>query len=133
MTQAVAGPGWVVTHNGTTISEVLDVSGPGQKVDKDEATNQSSPNFYKEWVPTLLDGGDFMFSCNYIPGDSSQQGLLTAMQSRAIQAFTLTAPDPYSGETISFNGYVEGWDPKTPKSKIATLDVKVAVSGPVTV
>lgn len=131
MTQAVAGPGWLLKHNGTLIDEVLDISGPEQKADKDEATNQSSPGFYKEWIPTLIDGGDVSFTANYIPGNATQQGLLTAMQARTLEAFTLTAPAPYNSEVIAFNAWVTDWDIKTPFSKKATLSCKLAVNGPV--
>jgi hypothetical protein len=130
---AVAGPGWLLKHGGTTIAEVRDISGPEQKAEKDDVTNQSSPDFYKEWIPTLLDGGDVSFNCNYIPGNASQQGLLAAMQARTLEDFSLTAPAPYSGEVITFQGYVTDWDIKTPHAKHAELNVKIAVTGPVTV
>lgn len=132
MSGAVAGPGWLLAHDGNLIEEVIDITGPEQKADKDDVTNQSSPDFYREWIPTLLDGGDVKFNCNYIPGSSSQQGLLTAMQARTLEPFTLTAPAPYSSEVISFNAYVIDWDLKTPHNKKATLECKLAVTGPVT-
>jgi hypothetical protein len=133
MSGAVAGPGWLLKHAGTLIEEVLDISGPEQKAEKDDVTNQSSPNFYKEWIPTLLDGGDVSFTCNLIPGSSSQIGLLTAMQARTLEAFTLTPPSPYGGNSYAWNAYVVDWDIKTPHSKKATFNVKLAVTGPVSV
>lgn len=132
MSGAVAGPGWLLKHNGSLIEEVIDISGPEQKAEKDDVTNQSSPNFYKEWIPTLLDGGDVKFNANYIPGAAVQGGLLTAMQARTLEDFTLTPPTPYAANVISFSAYVTDWDLKTPHSKKATLEVKLSVSGPVT-
>jgi len=70
MSNAVAGPGWILRHAGTVVAEVRDINGPEQVADKDDVTNQSSPNHYREWVTTLLDGGDVTFVCNHIPGDS---------------------------------------------------------------
>jgi hypothetical protein len=131
VSNAVAGPGWVLQHNGNTIEEVIDISGPEQKAEKDDVTNQSSPNFYKEWIPTLLDGGDVSFNCNYVPGSSTQGALLTAMQARTLEPFTLE--DPASVSTLSWNAYVMDWDLKTPHNKKATLQVKLAVTGPVTI
>lgn len=132
MSGAVAGPGWLLKHSGTLISEVIDISGPEQKAEKDDVTNQSSPGFYKEWIPTLLDGGDVSFNCNFIPGDASQGALLTAMQARTLEDFTLEPPSPYASEVITFTAFVMDWDIKTPHSKKATLQIKLAVSGPVT-
>ena len=132
MSGAVAGPGWILKHNGNTISEVIDISGPEQKAEKDDVTNQSSPDFYKEWIPTLLDGGDVSFNCNLIPGSATQIALLTAMQARTLEPFTLTPPEPYDGNGYAWDAYVVDWDIKTPHNKKAMLNVKLAVTGPVT-
>lgn len=131
MSQAVAGPGWILAHDGNTVEEVIDISGPEQKADKDDVTNQSSPDFYREWIPTLLDGGDVKFNCNFIPGATEQGALLSAMQARTLEDFSLTPPSPYASNVISFQAYVVDWDLKTPHNKKATLEVKLAVTGPV--
>jgi len=131
MSNAVSGgPGTLLKHNGTTIAEVLDIDGPGQKAEKDDVTNQSSPDFYREWITTLLDGGDVKFKCNYIPGDSSQIGLLTALQGRGIEPFTIDGP---GASAIAFDARLMEWAPKFPIGKKATLDVTLAVTGPVAV
>jgi hypothetical protein len=132
MSGAVAGPGWLLKHNGALVEEVIDISGPEQKAEKDDVTNQSSPNFYKEWIPTLLDGGDVSFNANFVPGATEQGNLLSAMQARTLEPFTLTPPTPYAANVISFDAYVTDWDIKTPHNKKATLQVKLAVTGPVT-
>jgi hypothetical protein len=131
MTLAVAGPGWALRHAGTLIAEVRDIDGPQQKADMDNATNQSSPGHYKEWVTTLIDGGDVKFACNYVPGDSSQIALLTALKNRVEEAYTLT--DPSGASTISFNARVMTWHVKSPHAKIATIDIDLRVTGEVTV
>lgn len=133
MSNAVAGPGWILAHAGTTVAEVRDISGPEQKAEKDDVTNQSSPNFYREWITTLLDGGDVSFAANYIPGDASQTALLTALQARGVEAFTITPPSPNASHVISFNGRVTDFSSKFPVAKAAMLDIKIAVTGPVTI
>ena len=131
MSNAVAGPGFLLKHAGTLIAEVRDISGPAQVAEKDDVTNQSSPNFYREWITTLLDGGDVTFTCNHIPGDTSQIGLLTALQGRGVEAFTIE--DPTASETIAFDARVGKWETKFPVAKAATLDVTLHVTGPVTI
>lgn len=133
MSNAVAGPGFILAHNGTTVAEVRDISGPEQKAEKDDVTNQSSPDFYREWITTLLDGGDVSFTCNYIPGDSSQNGLLTALQARGVEPFTITPPSPNETHVISFDARVTDFDSKFPVAKAATLNIKLAVTGPVSI
>lgn len=142
MSNAVAGPGWLLQHSAhgagvfTTLSEVRDISGPPQTLEKDEVTNQSSPNFYKEWLATLLDGGEVTFTCNFIPGDATQNsttGLLSWMQGRGIQDWQIVPPSPNAAHTLTFSGYVTKWDSKFPVAKAATLDITLTVTGPVTV
>lgn len=133
MTSAVAGPGFLLTHAGTLVAEVRDITGPAQVAEKDDVTNQSSPNQYREWITTLLDGGDVTFVCNYIPGDTSQVALLTALQGRGVEAFVITPPSPNAAHTLAFNARVGKWETKFPVAKAATLDVTLHVTGAVTV
>lgn len=141
MSNAVSGPGWLLQRSAhsanvyTTLSEVRDISGPSQVLEKDEVTNQSSPNFYKEWITTLLDGGQVTFVVNYIPNDPTQNsvtGLLSWMQGRGLQDFQIVPPSPNAARTIQFSAFVTKWDLKTPVAKAATLDIDLTVTGPVT-
>ncbi len=142
MSNAVSGPGWLLQHSAhgagvfTTLSEVRDIAGPAQILEKDDVTNQSSPNFYREWISTLLDGGSVTFVTNYIPGDSTQNsvtGLLSWMQGRGIQDFQIVPPSPNAARIIAFSAFVTKWDPKFPHGKAATLDIDLTVTGPVTI
>ena len=137
MSNAVSGPGWLLADSSIgLIAEVRDISGPAQVAEKDEVTNQSSPNFYKEWLATLLDGGAVTFVCNYIPGDASQDqatGLLSFLQARGLRTWTITPPSPNAAHVITFTAYVTKWDSKFPVAKAATLDIDLTVTGPVTI
>jgi len=136
----VAGPGWLLQHGTsgsgpwTTITEVKDITGPSQTLEKDEITNQSSPSAYKEWVTTLLDGGDVTFKCVLVPGDATQDsvtGLLSWMQGRGLQYWQIVPPGSYSAHTTAFTAYVTKWAPSFPVAKHAELDVTLTVTGPV--
>jgi hypothetical protein len=133
----VSGPGWILADTLIgTIAQVKDISGPAQVADKDEITNQSSPNAYKEWLVTLLDGGAVTFACVYIPSDASigsASGMLSFLQARGVRAWTLTPPSPYTANVISFSAIVTKWDLKSPVGKAATIDVELYVTGPVSV
>lgn len=140
MSNAVAGPGWLLQHSAlgagvyTTLSEVADIKGPAQVLETDEVTNQSSPNQYKEFIATLLDGGEVTFVCNYIPGDATQNsttGLLSWMQARGLQDWKIVPPGSLSSHVITFSAYVTKWDTGLPVAKHATLDVTLRITGPV--
>ena len=130
MSDAQAGPGWLLKHSGTLVAEVRDINGPEQIAETDDVTNQSSPNYYRERVTTLLDGGDVTLECNYIPGNSSQLALLTALQARGVESFTIDQPS--GGTVLAFQARISKWAPKMPRDKAATLDITLAVTGPVT-
>lgn len=139
---AVAGPGWLLQHSAlgagvyTTITEVKDIKGPAQALETDEITNQSSPNQYKEFIATLLDGGEVTFQCVLVPGDATQgsvAGLLSWMQSRGLQDWKLVPPSPYAADYLTWSAYVTKWDTGEPVGKHATLDVTLRITGPVVV
>jgi Lambda phage tail tube protein, TTP len=138
---AVAGPGWLLQHSAlgagvyTTITEVKDIKGPAQALDTDEITNQSSPNQYKEFIATLLDGGEVTFQCVLVPGDATQDsvsGLLSWMQARGLQDWQIVPPGTYSSHTMTFSAYVTKWDTAEPVAAHATLDITLRITGPVT-
>lgn len=134
MSGAIAGPGWELKHAGTLIGEVKDISGPEQEAETDDVTNQSSPNHYQEVISTLIKGGNVTMVCNYVPGDASQVGLLTALQGRGVEAFTIeNNTGTGSAVTIAFDARVTKFGTKFPVSKAATVDVTLAVTGPVTI
>lgn len=141
MTQAVSGPGWLLQHSArgagsyTTLSEVRDINGPPQVLEKDEVTNQSSPDFFREWLATLIDGGEVTFTVNLIPGDATQDsvtGLLSWLHDRGLQDWQIVPPSPNAALLTNFSAYVTKWEPKFPVAKAATLDIILTVTGPVT-
>lgn len=142
MSGAVAGPGFLLQHSAhgagvfTTITEVLDINGPAQAADTVEVTNQSSPNFYKEWLTTVIDGGSVTFTCNYVPGDATQNsvtGLLSWLQGRGLQDWQIVPPSPNGSHTVVFSAFVDKWQTKFPTAKQATIDIELKVTGAVTV
>jgi len=140
MSNAIGGPGWLLQHSVhgagvySTIVEVGDIKGPAQALDTDEVTNQSSPNSYKEFIATVLDGGDVTFPCNYIPGEGTQDavtGLLSWMQARGLQDWKIIPPGAASSHTILFSAFVTKWDLGLPTVKHAELAVTLKITGPV--
>jgi hypothetical protein len=142
LTNAVSGPGWLLQHSAhlagtyTTLAEVQDVKGPPAILEHDEVTNQSSPNAYKEFITTVIDGGEVTFQANFIPGDATQNsttGLLAWLQGRGIQDWQIVPPAPNAAHTILFTAYVTKWEPNFPVAKHADLSITLKVTGPVTV
>ena len=54
----------------TTIAEVRTIKWDNYKLDTVEVTNMDSPDFYKEYIPTLLDAGELSADVNYLESTS---------------------------------------------------------------
>jgi len=130
MSEATAGPGFLLARKGTTIAEVKDVKGPAIKTDIVDVTNQSSPGGYEEKIPTLHRSGAVTFDCHFIPGDATHDastGLLQAYADRSLDDYTL---DLQNGHQWAFNAFVVGFDSTAPVAGVLTAAVTLEVSGP---
>jgi len=136
MSNAISGPGFLlqVASSGggpyTTIEEEKQISGPEQVLATVDVTNQSSPNFYREWIPTLIDGGSVTFPVNYNPSNTEQQQALTILQSRALTYFQLVVGT--TGEAFRWAGYFVKFGSTWPFDNVAAVDVEIKITGPVT-
>jgi hypothetical protein len=139
-TIAYAGPGNLIkfstdTSYSTTLGQVLDIKGPEQAAEYDEVTNQSSPAVgggrpFKEWIPTLVDGGTVSFPVVYNPNDATQNDALGYLQQGTLVNWEVLVGN--SGQAWFWAGYVSKFGGNWPYSKADTIDVEIKVTGPVT-
>lgn len=91
----------------TTIAEIESIAF-NIKVGSVDISNMSSPNGWKEFLPTMKEGGSFTLNIAYIPGDGTQNvatGLLGDLKNRVKRNFKLQFPD--AGPTVwPFTAYV---------------------------
>jgi hypothetical protein len=136
MSGEIAGPGFTMkvspTGAGTyvAISRVRDIKGPEQTADTVDVTNQDSPNFYKEWIPTLIDGGLVTFPMSFLPTDATQASLLADLQARTLMDFEVVIGD--TGQAMFWSGFVKKFGTSYPVANVAMVDVDIQVTGPVT-
>lgn len=134
MSNAITGPGFLVqvSYPGHahyhTVGEVKAITGPEQSMSTVEVTNQSS-GVYREYKPTLIDGGTLAFPSNFIPTDATQIELLTVLKSRELMDWQLVIGA--SGKSLFFQGYVTKWGNAFPIDNVADLNVEVKITGPV--
>lgn len=105
----------------TTIAEITNISGPGIKMDLIDATHMQSPNAFREYIPSLLDGTEISFDLNYLPGDDNQGGLRADQLARAKRNFRVVWTDT-DNSTDAFSGYVTDFTPT------AKIDDKLSAS-----
>ncbi len=123
VSQAVLGYGTLLQRAGTTVLEILKISGPGMKADMKEVSNMLSPNTYKEFIAGLREGGDVTFEGNYIPKDSgnTQVTLRTDFENGTQSSWTIVLAGSLG--TWTFTAMVAALNPSYP------LDDRIVVSG----
>jgi hypothetical protein len=119
----------------TTLAEVISISGPGLSLDTIDITNHSSPSAWKEYVPSLIDGGEVTLDLNYVPTDVTQRfttsGLGFDMKSKTKRNFQLYWPDNPTGTGTlwSLSGYVTKWQPGAPVGDKLSAAVTIKLTG----
>lgn len=129
------GNGGTPTETFTTIGMVGDISGPSFELGTEEATSHDSS--WREYVPTLLSGGEVSFDVFFDPADtthySAAAGSLYYAQSNKVKNnFKLVLPDPGAME-IAFGAYVTGLEIKADVEGVLTMSVTLQISGAVTI
>jgi len=109
-TAAIAAYGAVLARDGNTIAELTKIGPPKLKLDTAEVTNHQSSDSYREYIGTLLDGGDVAIEGNFIVGDTNGQiGLITDMEAKTVQSFVLTFPTAVTA-TWTFSALVTAFE-----------------------
>lgn len=109
-TAAIAAYGAALARNGNTIAELTKIGPPKLKLDTAEVTNHQSSDSYREYIGTLLDGGDVAIEGNFIVGDTNGQiGLITDMEAKTVQSFVLTFPTAVTA-TWTFSALVTAFE-----------------------
>lgn len=98
---------------GTSISpsagEITNITGPGISVDEVEITNHSSSDDCKEFVPGLIDGGEFSVEGNLT--STVVTGVYDDLLARTSKSYTITFPN---GMTWTFTGYPKSFETDSP-------------------
>jgi Lambda phage tail tube protein, TTP len=112
------------------IAEVIKVAETGAKADLADVTNFASASNFREYLPTLLDGGEFNFESNLVPGNATQTNLRSDFNNQTLNYWKLLYSNGTNG--LSFQAYVVGTDVDADITKQISRQIKLKVSGPVT-
>jgi hypothetical protein len=99
--------GATLEFNGVLVAGMLDIPIPTQARDEVEITDHDS-DFFREYVPGLIDNGTLDLTLRWVPGDPGQAALRANLGSRDPVEIVITGPphmDPQ--ETMTFEGFVQ--------------------------
>lgn len=108
----------------TEVAEVLECPPPSPEVDEAELTHQQSPDYYREFVATLIDPGDTEITLNYTPASHE----LAMTKIRQSIWWRIELPD---GTTFDFKAYVKSVSNENPIDDRITFSITLRVSGPI--
>ncbi|HEX4381240.1 MAG TPA: phage tail tube protein [Candidatus Acidoferrum sp.] len=137
MSNAAAGAGAKLKYGDggspevfTAVVELKKVGRSGTKADLEDVTNLDSPGAYREYLPTLLDGGEIAFEGNYIAADATQTQLQTKFDGRTKSNWQLALPNSIGH--WSFAAYVTAFDYDIEFDKAMKISGKIKVTGQAT-
>jgi hypothetical protein len=112
----------------TALAGVTAITWSGDKVGTEKTTTMSTVNGVDTYIANTQDPGSCDVKAFFLPGDTTQvalQGIRDAKQPVAMKATYGTS------NSCSFTGIVESITPSIPLDKVATLDIKIKLSGAV--
>lgn len=105
------------------IDEVVECGFPADEVDEAEATHLNSPGRRKEFVPGLIDGGEFTATMNYVPGSASDLLLTGAKDAGDVRKIRIVIPDETGAGTADWNMVVSAFVKKYAPDNMTTGEV----------
>lgn len=112
----------------TTLAGVTNAGQSGDKVTTDKTTNMQSANGVDTYIAGTIEPGTFDIKGQFLRGDTSHLAILAIRDGRLPVNFQILYP---GGGFDSFSGIVESYTPTIPLDKVATVDIKIKVTGPV--
>lgn len=97
------------------------------KGDFTDVSNMDSPSVYKEWLPTMIDGGTVKVDLNFINTDATQNALWTDLSGQTDLFWKVQLPNARG--KFTFNGFVEALDPSFDVEKPASMTLSVKITG----
>jgi hypothetical protein len=133
-TEAIGGMGTALRRNGVEIAEVFDIGGPEFTAEVIDATHLKSPDFWREKIGNLKDGGELTFSVNLILANATHNaatGLLSTLAGSSApprDTWDLIFPD-VAATTWTLYGPLTGYKTGATIDDKLQAEITVTISG----
>jgi len=92
MSDSVHGHGAVLSIGGTTIGNIISITGPNQTRDSIDVSTMDSTSKWREFIPGMLDAGEVTFTCNYDGTAAGSANDLNTIKTNAAATVLITFP-----------------------------------------
>lgn len=112
-------------------AEVISLKPPSDSTDTAETTHFESPGRYREWIKTLIDGGEGDIVVNMVPGSATHLAMTAASQSEASYTYRFLIPAETAGDFWQIEGdcLVTSFDPEVPLEDRMTATARLKFTG----
>jgi predicted secreted protein len=137
-TIAYPGYGSKLANGGTTgasytnVAQLKKINFSGLKAEFDDITNLDSPNIFKEWMKTIVDGDTVQFDGVLNPADPTSQALLSNIGTAGSAALNYWKISLTNGSTLIFQGYVQDYKLGVEYNKAITFSGAIKIVGNIT-
>lgn len=117
--------GTTFSFNNRVVAELSEITGPSISVDDVEVTSHDS-NFWKEFLPGLIEGGEISFTGNYVPSDAGQIALRGAIVGRTVGVWKILYPNGYGW---TGDGYFTSFEVTAPHEEKSEISMTIKTTG----
>ena len=97
-------------------------------MDTVDITSHTAAGGWKEYAGGLLDGGEVKLELNFLPANTSQHLLTTAMSARTKKNFKIEFPDT-AHTTWTFSAFVTNFEPSAPVDGKLSASATLKITG----
>lgn len=126
--------GTKLKRNGTDVAQILSLSGPSMSADTADVTEHDGDG-WEEVIVTVLRSGEVTFEIAYDPDETTHKnssgGLLHDFTTRTSATWSVVLPST-PAKTISFTGFVTGFEVSAPVDDALKASVTIKPTGQLT-
>lgn len=119
----------------TTVANVGDLSGPTMKAQVQDVTSQSTGDYWRQKITTLLDAGEVSCPIYFVPNDTGHQALLEIFAGRSGNTgqptpWRILFPVAAGSVPWIFNGWLSQFSMKEPVAGVIEAAIIITFTGP---
>jgi predicted secreted protein len=126
MSIGIHGHGTTLAIGGTTIGNIISISGPEEARDSIDISTMESTNKWREFIPGMLDAGEVTAEVNF--DGTTTSALLAAQLTQSAQAIVITFSDTDTA-TITGSGFITSLGHAIPFDDKVTQSVGMKFTG----
>lgn len=131
-TVAKVGFGATLSYNSVSttyvaLGELYEVTPPSQTLETVDATHHTSPDGYRERIPSMLSAGTVNASIVYDPDSTEYDAVVGFLNAKTLKTWRIGVPN--ATEVCQFSAYVTAVTPATPREDKMMYELELTITG----